>query len=142
LSFCGLFKTFCVILINYAMWNIWKKQSFNKLTFSHNSHLNFRWHFYITVLPFAVAPSSFENLWSQLLAVLQGKFVLNTVSVIRHDSYSTCQGLYLCEADWDLHIIVQYCCIEVACKCFMLSRQFKELGKYHISCLYAHRISS
>jgi len=65
----------------------------------------------MTVLLFAVAPSSVENLWSQLLAVLQGKFVLNTVSVIRHDSYSTCRGLYLCEEVWDLHIIVQYYCI-------------------------------
>jgi len=76
------------------MWNIWKKQSFNKLTFSLNSHFNFRWQYSITEDFCAVAPSSVELVWSQLLTALHGKFVPNTVSVIRHYVYSMCQGLY------------------------------------------------
>jgi hypothetical protein len=42
----------------------------------------------------AVAPSSVQLVWSQLHPALKGTFVLNTVSIIRHYIYSTCQGLY------------------------------------------------
>ena len=42
------------------------------------------------------------------------------------------------EAVWDLLIIVKYYCKEVACKCFMLNRQYNILGKCNISCLHAH----
>ena len=85
---------------------------FNKLIFNHNLHSNCRWHCYITDDIYAVAPSSVPLVWSQLLTVFYGTFVLNTVSIIRHYIYSMCQGLYLCEAVRDLQIIVQYYCRE------------------------------
>ena len=70
-----------------------KKQSFNNLTFSYNSHFNYRWLCYITEHYCAVVPSSVQPVSSQLLTVLRGKIVLSTVSIIRH-IYSTCHGLY------------------------------------------------
>ena len=69
-----------------------KKQTFNNLTFSYNSHFNYRWLCYITEHYCAVVPSSVQLVWSQLLTALKGKFVLNTVSIIRYYIYSTCQG--------------------------------------------------
>jgi hypothetical protein len=66
-------------------------------------------------LSFAVAPSSVEILWSQLHPALLSTFVLNTVSIITHYIYSTCQELYLFEAVCDLQVTVQYYYIEVFC---------------------------
>ena len=60
------------------------KQSFNKLTFSKNSHFNCRWHCCIAAIYIAAAPSSVQLVWSQLHPALLGTFVLNEVSIFRH----------------------------------------------------------
>jgi hypothetical protein len=62
----------------------------------------------------AVAPTSVPLVWSQLLTVLCGAFVLNKVSTIRRYNYSTCQGLYLFETVRYLQIAVPYYYIEMA----------------------------
>jgi hypothetical protein len=63
-------------------------------TLTHNAHFNCRLPFYIQDLLRAVAPSSVRLALLQLLTALMGTFVINTVSVIRHYIYSTCQGLF------------------------------------------------
>ena len=64
-----------VYLLSVIKWEMSKKtQSFNKLTFSYNSHFNYRWHCYMTNISIALAPSSVPRVWSHLHPALCGTF--------------------------------------------------------------------
>lgn len=107
-------------------------------TQNQNAHFNCRLPFYISDLLGAVVPSSVQLALSQLATALMGMFVLNTVYIIRHYIYSTCNGLYLCEAVWDFQIIVQYHGTEIAYNCVILSRQFQIAVQTVTYRLYTH----
>jgi hypothetical protein len=101
-----------------------KNISLNKRKFSHYSIFNFRWHWKLTGISCAEAPSSVQHLCSLLaLAPLR----MSVLSIILYYICSTCQCMYLCEVFYDLHVqtVVHFRIKDVAFNCVMSGRKFQ-----------------